>query len=275
MQLSNGQTLPDGSKVLIYRGPDGMCYQTGAAVLPNGQTCQCQKNPNWVPSAPNRYNRNSYAMVSSEAAAQIQQQIANGAPGVGNTFQSVDIPGRGPVGISRLEGNGSPVGGGGLVYQLILNNIAIGAGGASARQFIGDYVGTYVLLGNTEVSPAGFVVGGSWGTNSKTQFAGRTMVRPWRVKNIQFIATDDTFYNLTQTYYFDTKPTPNSPTKDSLTLTNLLTGNQYNPKIQWYDQPIRFDGINGLDILIPGGQSVTLQFNIESESSAGDQVLLT
>lgn len=263
------QQLPAGSKVLIYQGPDGLCYQTGAALLPNGKACACGTSSNWVPAAPNRYNKNRFGMVSPQAAAQISQQISNGSSGVGNTFAAIDLPNMGATGIARREGNSSPAAGD-LVYTLTLNNTA---GATVARQFLGDHPGTYVLLGNTELNPAGFVIAGSWGTNSKSQFVARTFDRPWRVKNIQFIASVATFFNLSNSYYFDTKPTPNAPTKDSLQLTTMLSADQYNPTIQWFNKSVRFDGVNGLDIEVPAGQSVTLQFSIISESSAGDQVM--
>ena len=263
--------LPQGAKVLIYQGRDGLCYQVGAAQMPNGSLCACGTNPQWIPSKPDRYNRNTFAMVNASQAAQIAAQIAQGTSGLGNTFSRVDLPNRGDAGLSRREGNASPAAGN-LVYTLILDNTL---GATIARQFLGDYTGTYVLLGNTENTPAGFVVGGTWGTNSKTQWTARTEARPWRVSKMQFIASDETYYNLAQNYYFDTKPTANGPTKDNLMLTNLLSADQYNPKIQWYNESIRFDGVNGLDLQVPVGQKITIQFTIISEGSAGDQVLLT
>lgn len=262
--------LPNGSKILLIQGPDGLCYQTGYAKQPNGRTCQCAKIPGWQPAQPNRYNPGRYALLSPQAYNQMVGEMAQGASALGNTYGANDLPNQGPVGVSRREGNASPMEGD-LTFSLILNNTA---GATIARQFIGDISGTYVLLGNTELTPAGFVIGGSWGTNSKTQFAQRTAWRPWRVKNVQFIASVATYFNTANLYYFDTKPTPNGPVKDSLTLTNLLSAAQYNPTIQWFDKSVRFDGVNGLDIEIPAGQSVNLQFNIVSEGSAGDQVLL-
>lgn len=260
------QNLPNGAKVLLVKGKDGLCYQTGIAQLPNGQTCQCGTVNNWVPSAPNRYNPSKFALLSPDAAAQMAQQ---GSP-MGNTFTALDLPNRGAVGVARKEGNASPVDGA-LFYQIILDNTN---GATPARQFLGDYTGTYALLGNAEATPVGFVIGGTWSTNSKTQFAGRTAFRPWRVSKIQFIASNEAFFNETQSFYFDTKPVSNAPVKDSLTLTTLLDASQYNPKIQWFDKSVRFDGINGLDITIPAGQKVTLQMSIVSEASAGDQVIL-
>lgn len=265
------QNLPNGAKVLLFQGADGLCYQTGAARMPDGSTCSCGTMPNWRPSTPNRYNAKTYALVSPQAAVQIAQQVAQGSAGLGNSYQAIDLPGKGAAGIARAEGNASPMSGG-LVYALVLDNTA---GATTARQIIGDYTGTYVLLGNAEATPGGFVIGGSWATNSKTQFAGRTAFRPWKVNSLQLIASDESFFNLTSSYYFDTKPTPNGPVKDSLTLTNLLSPDQFNPKIQFFNKSMRFDGINGLDITIPAGQRITLQFSIVSEGSAGDQVLFS
>jgi hypothetical protein len=267
--MNNGK-LPRGSRILLVQDEYGNCQQTGFARLPNGKNCQCGTISNWRAQAPGAYGSN-FALLSPAAAAQLMGQMNQGAAGLGNTYSRNDLPNLGAVGVSRLEGNASPAAGN-EIFTLILNN----SGGATqARQIIGDYVATYVLDGNPEVTPAGFLIGGSFGTNSKTQFAGRTMVRPWRVSKNQFIASDETFFNLTNSYYFDPPPSANGPVKDSLALTSLLDASQYNPKIQWYDRSVRFDGINGLDITIPAGMSVTLQFNILSEESAGNQVLLS
>jgi hypothetical protein len=265
----NNNNLPQGSQYLLVQGNDGRCYPTGFARTPSGQNCRCGDFKNWTPQAPSAYG-NQFALLSPGAYRQLVEQMAQGTSGVGSTFDRNDLPNLGAVGISRMEANASPAAGN-EVYTLVLDNTL---GATTARQFIGDYTGTYVLLGNTEATPAGFVIGGTWTTNSKTQFAGRTGFRPWRVSRIQFIASDETFFNLTQTFYFDTKPTSNGPTKDNLVLTSLLSASQYNPKIQWYDQSVRFDGINGLDITVPAGMKVTLQFSIVSEASAGAQVLL-
>ena len=262
--------LPAGSKILLVQGPDGLCYQTGLAQMPNGQNCQCGTMNNWQPSKPNRYNANRFALVSPQAAVQIAQQVAGGSAQIGNTFTKVDLPNLGASGVARTEGNASPAAAN-QVFAVTFDNTL---GLTNARQFLGDYTGTYTLQGNAEVTPANFVIAGSWGTNSKSQFVARTIARPWRVNSIQFIASNETFFNLTNSYYFDTTPAPSAGTKDSLSLTNLLSADQYNPKIQWYSKSVRFDGVNGLDILIPAGQSITLQFAIVSERSAGEQVMI-
>jgi len=265
------QQLPQGSKILIYQDPrTGLCHQVGAARLPNGDACQCGGIRGWVPSAPSKYGSSRFELVTPAAAAQIAQQVAGGSAQIGNTYTKVDLPNMGASGVARTEGNASPAAAN-QVFAVTFDNTL---GATSARQFLGDYTGTYALQGNTEVTPGGFVVAGSWGTNSKSQFVARTIARPWRVKSIQFIASNETFFNLTNSYYFDTTPAPSAGTKDSLSLTNLLSADQYNPKIQWYSQSVRFDGVNGLDILIPAGQSITLQFGIVSERSAGEQVLI-
>ena len=213
---------------------------------------------------------NFYQLVSTRAAAEIRANLANGGAGIGNSYQMANEPGFGNSAITRLEVPVSPTQGN-QVFTLVLNNTA---GATVARQIIGDYVATYVLAGNAELNPAGFVIGGTFGTLSKAQVIGRTFARPWRVSSVQFIASDETLFNLTNAYYFDTPPSGNAPTKNSLTLTNLLNAGQFNPKIQVYANPMLLDGINGLDITIPAGMILTLQFTIESEGVGSAQKLL-
>lgn len=260
-------SFPQGTRAVLIVGADGMARPTGMAQMPGGQMCGCNTPTSWVAKPAGSYDTNKFVLLSPSAQVDLQRQGGS----LNSTYSRVDMPNRGSVGVSRLEGNGSPSEGN-QVFTLTLNNIG---GATAARQFIGDYVGTYSLLGNLELNPAGFVIAGTWGTNSKTQFIGRAFARPLKVKKIQFIANDETFFNLSQTFYFDTKPTANSPVKDNLSLTSLLSPTSFNNKIQFYDNEIRFDGINGLDVTIPAGQSITLQFTIVSEASATEQVLVS
>jgi len=268
LTINKMASFQPGARPVLFVGQDGLARPSGVAMLPNGQTCPCNTPSNWVAKPASQYNPKTFAvMLSPEAQADLQSQGGQ----VNSTFSRVNMPGRGPVGISRLTGNASPSSGN-KIFTLVLNNTA---GATQARQFLGDYFGTYALSGNTEATPAGFLVGGTFGTNSKTQFGGRTLGRPWEVGQIQFVASDENFFNLTNAYYIDTPPNGDSPTKDSLALTSLLNGSNFNNKIQFFTEKIKFDGINGLDITIPAGMSVTLQFGIMSEGSATEQVLLT
>lgn len=269
--MNNGK-LPAGSKILLIQGADGKCYQTGYARTPQGGTCQCGTMNRWVPQAPSAYGSN-FALLSPAALAQVQAQIAQGTSNINNTFGRADLPNQGAVGVARLDAPASPASGN-VTFQLVLNNIA---GGAEARQVIGDYTGAYVLNGNAEVTPGGFVIGGTWGTNSKTQFAGQTFGRNWKVSRVQMIAggtNPETFFNLTNSYYYDQGPTKNAPVKDSLTLSDLLSADQYRPEIQWYNRAMILNGFNGFDMTIPAGQSITLQFQIESLGVGTNQVLI-
>lgn len=194
-----------------------------------------------------------------------------------NSFGVTNLPNMGNVGVARLDTPASPAKGA-EVYRLLLDNTA---GAAAARQIIGDYSGTYVLNGNTEVTPAGFVVGGTWTTNSKSQFAIQTFGRPWRLSKIQMIAAHVTdpelagqFFSLTNMFYYDQGPTSNAPVKDNMTPTTLLSADQFKPQIQWYDKAVMFNGFNGIDVTIPIGYSITFQFIIESVGVASDQVLV-
>ena len=263
------QQLPKGARPILVQSPaDGKMYPNGWAILPNGGRCQCQVPPNWVAQSPQAYNRNAFVLLSPGAQAQVAQQVAQGSANIGNTFTRIDLPGQGAAGVARKEGVTSPMDAD-FVYTLILNNTA---GVTKARKFIGDYTGTYVLQGNTELTPAGFAIDGVYSTSSLSQLIARMTFRPISVSKIQFIASNQLFFNQSNSYYFDTRPV-NNPTKDSLVLTGLLDASQYNPTIQWWDKSVLFDGVNGLDIEVPAGQSVTLQFYMKSERSAGDQVL--
>lgn len=262
--------LPKGAKIVLVQGADGRCYQTGKAVLPNGQTCQCGTISNWVAQPPSKYSANRFTILSDRANVAAQGYQNSGMAPVGQPFTAIEKP-NSAIGAARFEGNASPTDGE-LIFTLVLDNTA---GATVARQFIGDYVSTYSLLGNTELTPGGFVIGGSFGTNSKTQFIGRSFGRPLLVKDIQFIASNQNFFSQGSVFYFDTTPSNNAPTKKNLTLTQLLNAAQYNPTIQWYEKEVRFDGINGLDISVPAGMSLTIQFRIISEASAGAQVLVS
>lgn len=260
---------------VLVQGKDGLMYETGFAVNQNGQYCNCAKTPGFVPNQRGAFGR-GFAELSPTAYNQLMQQMQSGASGMNNSFGRVDLPNQGAVGVARLDMPSSPVNAS-KTFQITLNN---SAGATQARQIIGDYPGAYVLNGNTEVTPGGFLIGGTWGTNSKSQFAIQPLGRPWRVKKVQMIsafAADATlapaFFNLTSLFYFDQGPTTDAPTKDNITPTTLLSADQYNPSIQWYDRSIMFNGYNGFDVTIPAGYSVTFAFIIESLGIASDQVL--
>lgn len=244
-------------------------YQTGVGKNADGSLCSCAKNPNWIASQPSKYNPKVYALMSPTAFQSAMAQVANGASLPGNTFQQVDTLNQ-SVKVGRVDGRRSPASGD-YTFSLLLNN---SAGATPARKFIGDKTGTYVLDGNTELTPAGFVIGGDFSTNSLTQLIDRMAFRHLTVSQIQFTASNQSFFSASNVYYFDTPPNNNSYTKDNLSLSQLLNAGQYNPTIQFYTNEIFFDGVNGLDVTIPAGISVTLQLSIKSEGNGSIQGLV-
>ena len=214
----------------------------------------------------------AFRILSPAAISQMMQTQAAGASGLNNQFGLVDLPNQGPVSVGRVEGNASPTEGN-FVYTVTLDNSAL-AVVAPSRVILGDYGDVYQLSGNTEVLDPAFTIAGTWGAQSASVFIARTLARPWSVKNIHFNANNEDFFAGNNISYFDTPPNGDSPTKRNLATADWLTPNQFNPAIQIYDRSTRFDGVNGLDITIPVGRRVTLQFSVAAEGSAGIQTLL-
>lgn len=74
--------------------------------------------------------------------------------------------------------------------------------------------------------------------------------------------------------YFDTRPNADNPIVENLSLSKLVSADQFNPNIQKYDRSMLFDGTNGLDVYIPAAVQVTFTFTISAERGATNQVLL-
>ena len=194
-----------------------------------------------------------------------------GAAGVGNSMQLADLPNNGAPEVVRVDGSASPTQGD-ITYALILNN---SAGATAARIIMGDVANTYQLLGNAQVLPAGFVIDGEFTTSSLTHATARQDARAWGVKRIRFETTvSSSWYASNPVSYFNTSPNSNGAEKQKLSLSSLATGDQFNPKIQFYDRSVKFDGVNGLDIAVPAGETVTILFTIGSEEAATLQGLL-
>ena len=142
-----------------------------------------------------------------------------------------------------------------ISYSITLEGSA--TPGDNNRIVLGDAGGTYALTNNPGVTDVNNTAG-TFGTSSLSHWNTYSGLTPMRIVSMQIIASDETFFSAGLVRWFQMNVGPDGADYTNLNLQNLLTAEQYNPKIQYDNTNRIWNATTGLDITIPTGQSITL-----------------
>lgn len=159
----------------------------------------------------------------------------------------------------------------GKIYNVTLNNTT----GAAVKVALGDGMGLVAANQGLPALPAGFIVGGNFGTGAVAQLKNWAQNKPILVKGMQVTVGQASTYStrLMSRQRVDVEDTliENSP----INFQEGQDGSQLNPLLRWYgDFKFMFTKDNALLVVVPAGEFVNITFTVESVANATIQEMV-